>query len=127
MGKERKRPKKYTAKWPLNDVVFCTNVLGSATLFFRYPQFRQELSCLLSQRVNKYNISAVWLIEAAIIHLANSLSSSEFLLGSTVRGLCRPEDRSNKINQRQGFELVKQALICYSAISPRPLLYAVAN
>ena len=28
------------------------------------------------------------------------MSSSEFLLGSTVRGLCRPEDRSNKINQR---------------------------
>ena len=29
-----------------------------------------------------------------------NVSSSEFLLGSTVRGLCRPEDRSNKINQR---------------------------
>ena len=33
-------------------------------------------------------------------HPGAPLSSSEFLLGSTVRGLCRPEDRSNKINQR---------------------------
>ena len=53
------------------------------------------------------------------------MSSSEFLLGSTVRGLCHPEDRSNKITN--GCELVEQALICYSAISPLPLLYAVAN
>ena len=53
------------------------------------------------------------------------VSSSEFLQGSTVRGLCRPEDWSNKITK--GFELVKQALICYSAISPLPLFYAVAN
>ena len=28
------------------------------------------------------------------------LSSTDFLLCSTVRGLCRPEDRSNKIKQR---------------------------
>ena len=28
------------------------------------------------------------------------MSSSEFLLGSTVRGLCRPEDRSNKIKPK---------------------------
>ena len=28
------------------------------------------------------------------------VSSSEFLTRPTVRGICRPEERSNKINQR---------------------------
>ena len=42
------------------------------------------------------------------------LSSSEFLLGSTVRGLCRPEDRSNKINQSFWIgEASVNLLLCY--------------
>ena len=42
------------------------------------------------------------------------LSSSELMLGSTVSGLCRSEDRSNKENQR--FLIGKASvtlLLCY--------------
>ena len=38
------------------------------------------------------------------------LSSSEFELGSTVSGLCRPDDRTNKTNQRQ-FKIVTKIII----------------
>ena len=57
--------------------------------------------------------------------MASEVLSSDFLIRLTVRGICRPEDQSNKITK--GFELMKQALPCYSDISPVPLLYAVAN
>ena len=55
-------------------------------------------------------------------HPGAPLSSTENLLASTVRGLCRPEDRSKK--DTKGFELANQALLCYSAISPLPLLHS---